>query len=163
MSGTLLLRREFPQDETARRIRSLPHILILSWVSVSVVQTAVSSMTSSVTRHLAADILGSIGASRLRKESEPPVCPGLVGWTCGGLYRPQPVSVAPSGQSLNADSAGYYKWWIGPWRKNRWVRIYQTDAPWPQGSGRAAVAGNKTWVWWWVWSLVWQTSNMSRE
>lgn len=34
---------------------------------------------------------------------EPWVFPWLLGWTCGGLYRPQPVSVTASGQSLNAD------------------------------------------------------------
>lgn len=55
MSGILLLSREFPQDNIARRMRSLPHILILScaWTT----HTAASSTTMTDTKHLAADIV----------------------------------------------------------------------------------------------------------
>lgn len=59
-SGMLLLNRELPQDETARRISSLPHILILSWVWTT--HTAATSTTIRDTKHLAADIVWCVTA-----------------------------------------------------------------------------------------------------
>lgn len=51
----LLFNRELPQDETARRIRSLPHILILS--SAWTTHAAATSITTRDAKHLAADIV----------------------------------------------------------------------------------------------------------
>lgn len=66
-------------------------------------QTVVFSMTSSITRHLAADILGSVGAPQLENGKRALGVPWVVGLNLWGLYSPQPVSVTASGQSLNAD------------------------------------------------------------
>lgn len=55
VSEMLLLSREFPQVETARRISSRPHILILS--SVWTTHTSATSTTNTNTRPLAAAML----------------------------------------------------------------------------------------------------------
>lgn len=89
----LLLSRELPQDETARRISSLPHILILSWARTTL--TAATSSTIRDSKLLAADMVWRVAAARLvggrrkvrfwRVESKTAVR-WLMRWTWGGLY-----------------------------------------------------------------------------
>lgn len=114
-SGMLLPSRELPQDDMARRISSLPHILILSWPWVA--HTAATRTTVRVARHLAADIARRVTAPRPvsgEGEARSEGARWLVRWTGRGLY---------SWQLSPAEGADSSKGCHQPWRKEELVLI----------------------------------------
>lgn len=112
-SGMLLLSRELPQDETARRISSLPHILILSWAWTT--HTAATSTTIRDTKRLAADIVWCVAAPRLvsgeRKNWKD--ARWLTRWAWGGLYSPCVLPVEVVSKMLRPQSLRKYVFSLG--------------------------------------------------